>query len=84
LKIDKNDFKSTISPIEAKKQNYNYTLGLDRNLLLSLDISFKGRLVINYHLRKQFNVNITFDSEDFVFERDFGSGRSLLRGKICD
>ena len=45
-KIDENDFKSTISPIEAKNLNYINTLGLDRNLLQSLDISFKGRLVI--------------------------------------
>jgi hypothetical protein len=82
LKIDKNDFKGTISPIEAKNLIYINTLGLDRNLLHSLDISFKGHIVITYRLREQINVDTTFESEDFVFEIDSGSGRSLLRGKI--
>ena len=53
------------------------TLGLDRNLLHGLDISFKGHPVIIYRLREQINVDTTFESEDFVFERDSGSGRSL-------
>ena len=57
-------------------------MGLDRNLLHGLDISFKGHPVITYRLREQINVDTTFESEDFVFERDSGSGRSLLRGKI--
>jgi hypothetical protein len=71
LKIDENDFKGTISPIEAKNLIYINTLGLDRNLLHGLDISFKGHPVITYRLR--------FDT---TFERDSGSGMSLLRGKI--
>jgi hypothetical protein len=54
LKIDENDFKG-ISPFEAK--NLIYTLGLDRNLLHGLDISFKGHPVINYRLREQINVD---------------------------
>ena len=58
-------------------------MGLDKNLLHGLDISFKGHPVITYRLREQINVDTTFESEDFVFERDSGSGRSLLRGKIC-
>ena len=70
LKIDENDFKGTISPIEAKNLIYINTLGLDRNLLHGLDISFKGHPVITYLLREQFNVDTTFESEDFVFERD--------------
>jgi hypothetical protein len=82
LKIDKNDFKGTISPIEAKNLSYINTLGLDKNLLHSLDMSFKGHPVITYRLREQINVDTTFESKDFVFERDSGSGRSLLRGKI--
>jgi hypothetical protein len=45
--------KGTISPIEAKNLIYINTLGLDRILLLGLDISFKGHLVITYHLRKK-------------------------------
>jgi hypothetical protein len=83
LKIDENDFKGTISPIETKNLIYINTLGLDRNLLHGLDwISFKGHPVITYHLIEKINVDTTFESEDFVFERDSGSGRSLLRGKI--
>jgi hypothetical protein len=82
LKINVNDFKGTISPIEAKNLIYTNTLGLDRNLLHGLDIRCKGHPVITYHLREQINVDTTFESEDFVFERDSGSGRSLLRGKI--
>ena len=81
LKIDENDFKG--SPIEAKNLIYINTLGLDRNLLHGLDFSFKGHPVITYRLREQINVDITFESEDFVFQRDSGSERSLLRGKIC-
>jgi hypothetical protein len=81
LKIDENDFKG--SPIEAKNLIYINTLGLDRNLLHGLDFSFKGHPVITYRLREQINVDITFESEDFVFQRDSGCGRSLLRGKIC-
>jgi hypothetical protein len=77
LKIDENDFKRAISPIEAKNLIYVNTLGLDRNLLHGLDISFKGHPVITYRLREQINVDTTFESEDFVFERDSGSGRSL-------
>ena len=73
LKIDENDFKGTISPIEAKNLIYINTLGLDRNLLHGLDISFKGHPVITYRLREQINVDTTFKSEDFVFERDSGS-----------
>jgi hypothetical protein len=61
---------------------YINTLGLDRILLLGLDISFKGHPVITYHLRKKIKYDRTFKSEDFVFERDSGSGRSLLRRKI--
>ena len=53
LKIDENDFKGTISPIEAKNLIYINTLGLDRNLLHGLDISFKGHPVITYRLREQ-------------------------------
>jgi len=53
-------------------------LGLERNLLHG--ISFKGYLVITYRLREQINVDTTFESEDFVFNRDSGSG--LPRGKI--
>ena len=59
LKIDENDFKGTISPIEAKNLIYINTLGLDRNLLHSLDISFKGHPVITYCLREQINVDTT-------------------------
>jgi hypothetical protein len=79
LKIDENDFKGTISPIEAINLIYINTLGLERNLLHGLDISFKGHPVITYLLRERNNVDKTFESEDFVFERDSGSGRSLLR-----
>ncbi len=56
LKIDENDFKGTISPIEAKNLICINTLGLDRNLLHGLDISFKGHSVITYCLREQINV----------------------------
>jgi hypothetical protein len=42
----------------------------------------KGHPVITYRLREQIIIETTFESEDFVFERDSGSGRSLLRGKI--
>jgi hypothetical protein len=38
LKIHENDFKGTISPIEAKNLVYINTLGLDRNILHGLDI----------------------------------------------
>jgi hypothetical protein len=55
---------------------------LDRNLLHGLDISFKGHPVMTYRLREQINVDTTFESENFVFERDSGSGSSILRGKI--
>jgi hypothetical protein len=82
LKIDKNVFKGTISPIEAKNLIYINNLGLDRNLLHGLDISFKEHPIITYRLREQINFDTTFDSEVFVFERDSISGRSLLRGKI--
>jgi hypothetical protein len=78
LNIDENNFKSTISPIEAKNLIYNNSLGLERNLLHG--ISFKGYLVITYRLREQINVDTTFESEDFVFNIDSGSG--LPRGKI--
>ena len=54
LKIDENDFKGTISPIEAKNLICINTLGLDRNLWM--DISFKGHSVITYCLREQINV----------------------------
>jgi hypothetical protein len=57
----------TISPIEAKNLIYINTLGLDRNLLHGLD-----KLPLIQPLRVKI----------FVFERDSGSGRSLLRGKI--
>jgi hypothetical protein len=79
LKIDENDFKGTIRPIEAINLIYINTLGLERNLLHGLDISFKGHPVITYLLREQINVDKTFESKDFVFQRDSGSGRSLLR-----
>jgi hypothetical protein len=46
LKIDENDFKGTISPIEAKNLIYINTLGLDSGLY----ISFKGHPVITYRL----------------------------------
>jgi hypothetical protein len=42
LKIDENDFKGTISPFEAKNLIYVNTLGLDRNLLHGLDISWSN------------------------------------------
>ena len=48
LKIDGEDFKGTISPIEAKNLIYQETLGLERNLLHGLD-SFKGHPVITSH-----------------------------------
>jgi hypothetical protein len=70
LKIDENDFKGTISPIEAKNLIYINTFWLDRNLLHGLDISFKGHPVTTYRLREQINVDTTYESEDFVFERD--------------
>jgi hypothetical protein len=82
LKIDENNFKETISPIEAKNLTYLNTLGLDRNLLHGLDISFKGHPVITYHLREQINVDTTFESEDFVL-KDSGRRRSILRGKVA-
>jgi hypothetical protein len=55
LKIDEIDFKGTNSPIEAKNLIYINTLGLDRNLLHGLDISFKGHPVITHRLREQIN-----------------------------
>jgi hypothetical protein len=58
------------------------TLGLDKNLLHGLDISFKGHPVITYRLREQIDVDTIFESDDFVFEKDSSSGRSLLIGKI--
>jgi hypothetical protein len=61
-------FNGTISPIEAKNLIYLNTLGLDRNLLHGLNISFKGHPVIIYRLREQINVDTTFQSEDFVLE----------------
>ncbi len=70
LQIDENDFKGTISPIEAKNLIYINTMGLDRKLLHGLDISCKGHPVITYRLREQINIDTTFESEDFVFERD--------------
>ena len=75
LKIDGEDFKGTISPIEAKNLIYQETLGLERNLLHGLDISFKGHPVITFRLKEQINVDTFLESEDFVFERDSGSGR---------
>jgi hypothetical protein len=53
LKIDKNDFKGTTRPIEAKNLIYINTLGLDKNLLHGLNISFNGHPVITYCLREQ-------------------------------
>ena len=73
LKIDGEDFKGPNSPIEAKNLIYQETLGLGRNLLHGLDISFKGHPVITFCLREQINVYTFFESEDFVFERDSGS-----------
>jgi len=55
LKIDEIDFNGTNSPIEAKNLIYINTLGLDRNLLHGLDISFKGHPVITHCLREQIN-----------------------------
>ena len=81
LKIDE-DFKGTITPIEAKNLIYQETLGLERSLLHGMDISFKGHPVITFRLREQINVDTFFESEDFVFERDSSSGRSILEGKI--
>jgi hypothetical protein len=37
---------------------------------------------MTYRLREQINVDTTFESKNFVFERDSGSGSSILRGKI--
>ena len=82
LKIDGEDFKGTISPLEAKNLIYQDTLGLQRSLLHGLNISFQGHPVITFRLRDQINVDTAFESKDFVFERDSGTGRSILEGKI--
>ena len=82
LKIDGEDFKGTISPLEAKNLIYQDTLGLQRSLLHGLNISFQGHPVITFCLRDQINVDTAFESEDFVFERDSGTGRSIREGKI--
>ena len=62
---------------------YQDTLGLQRSLFHGLNISFQGHPVFTFCLRDQINVNTAFESEDFVFERDSGTGRSILEGKIC-
>ena len=79
LKIDVEDLKGTISPIEAKNLIYLETLNLYRSLLHGLDISFKGHPVITFCLREQINV----EAKDFVLERDSSNGRAILEGKIC-
>ena len=55
LKIEGEDFKVTISPLEAKNLIYLETLNLDRSLLL--DNSFKGHPVITFCLKKQINID---------------------------
>ena len=83
LKIDGEDFKRTKTPLEAKNLIYVGALSLERGLFYRLDISFKSHPpVITYRLREQINVDNTFESEDFVFERETGAGRSILEGRI--
>jgi hypothetical protein len=82
LKIDGEDFKGTVTPLEAKNLVYLDTLGMDRNNLHGLDITFKGHPVITFRMREQINVDTTFETEDFVYEKETGNGKSIIEGKI--
>ena len=82
LKCAGENFKGTITPIEAKNTIYRDTLNLDRNNLHGLKVEYKGNPVISYLLKEKINIDTTFKSDDFFFEKDTTNRRSLFEGKI--
>ena len=82
LKCDGDDFKGTITPTDAKNIIYKETLNLDRLNLHGIKVEYKGNPVISYMLKEKINIDTTFASVDFYFEKDTANGRSLFEGKI--
>jgi len=82
LKCDGDDFKGTITPTEAKNIIYKETLNLDRLNLHGIKVEYKGNPIISFLLKEKINIDTTFTSVDFYFEKDTANGRSLFEGKI--
>ena len=78
LKCDGDDFKGTITPTEAKNVTYKETLNLDRLNLHGIKAEYKGNPVVSFLLKEKINIDTTFTSVDFYFEKDTANGRSLF------
>ena len=82
LKCDGEAFKGTITPTDAKNIIYGDALNLDRLNLHGIKVEYKGNPVISYMLKEKINIDTTFTSVDFYFEKDTANGRSVFEGKI--
>jgi hypothetical protein len=82
LKCDGDDFKGTITPMEAKNIICKETLDLDRLNLHGIKVEYKGNPIISFLLKEKINIDTTFTSVDFYFEKDTANVRSLFEGKI--
>ena len=82
FKIGDQQFKGTIKLKEAKTKIYKEAMGLPRDNLHAIEIEFRGHPVITYRLKKQINVDQTFESDLVTFTRDSPDGLVQIQGKI--
>ena len=82
LKCDSDNFKGTITPTEVKNVIYKETLNHDELNLHGIKVKYKGNPVISFMLKEKINIDTTFPSVHFYFEKDTANGRSMFEGKI--
>ena len=74
------NFKGVIRPHEAKNKIFLGALNQKKENLHGIKLEFRGHPVVTFRLKTQINVDLEFQDDKFIFNREGPDGPMVLMG----